>query len=836
MRRLIAFIVLAASIVLGVMFNIVPELNKTHSGLDYTSGREFVYRLSIPDSEETIVTDSQINKLVATLEARLDRANVNRYKIIVEGNDQVRVAVHQETIKEYAHIKQLMNYNGRFELCTTDDVTCELAESIFKNSVARVDFKVGSPLPYVVLPISNKSKVENLRTAAQALDIGGEEGETAEESRLILWAGKDEGDTYAKAMSDDEDADKIKQKMLVAFNYTSMYFTDSQTELAMNISVAEEDQENPKGVANAVKTAQQYVNLLNAGSIDLKMEYLFDVPSNALVEDFINYGTISMISSSATVIAIIIAFVLIALLACLFYRLSGITVIVNLLSTIFISLILFNVVGMEFNIAALVGLLAITVASLIASIIYNEKLKEEVYKGRSLKKANAETIKRTLLGLVDVNVILLVISGCAYFLGTGMIQSFGVVGAIGAVVNFILNITLGRLLMWLLTNDTSLQQKQNLLGIRKDLIPDLKKEEKQQYYGTFAEKDFTAKAKKNGLIAAITTGVFAVSMLLIGIFSSGVFAKNEGTTYSRAYIEVHQYSDNYDILNTDVISQSLKDYSIKFKDITVHEHTDDNEEIVRYYVVDLKNYLDADTMVGTDKNITAEDALSTLLVGVDHKDTLEFRQVREIGDQPSVGKVFLALGIAIAITVVYFALRYNVIRALSSLILTVGTTFITLAFFSVTRIATTSATMLCVFNVALISLYVSMLIAERQKATKDAITNGEDPRVNDVKALSFAAMPALIISLVVGLISLNFLALGPQAYMTTFAGMLLGSALALTASILLFLPLQHGLSSLISPLTHRKNKEVKSEEVKRGNIKGVKSSEPEESIFIGIND
>ena len=86
---------------------------------------------------------------------------------------------------------------------------------------------------------------------------------------------------------------------------------------------------------------------------------------------------------------------------------------------------------MTFNASALIAIVVITLLSLASSIVYMENFKNEVYRGRTLKKANTEAHKRSFITLIDMHLLTFLLAGIAYFVGHGAIASLAVAVVIG---------------------------------------------------------------------------------------------------------------------------------------------------------------------------------------------------------------------------------------------------------------------------------------------------------------------------------------------------------------------------------------------------------------------
>ena len=109
------------------------------------------------------------------------------------------------------------------------------------------------------------------------------------------------------------------------------------------------------GNAFTVSSARAMVSMLNSEDYGFDIHYLYSnaiyagFGSNAFKKTYIGFG----------VALLVIAVLLIAL-----YGFSGITSSINLLASLFISVILFNLLGFEFSIAGIAGLCVVAVFSI----------------------------------------------------------------------------------------------------------------------------------------------------------------------------------------------------------------------------------------------------------------------------------------------------------------------------------------------------------------------------------------------------------------------------------------------------------------------------------------
>ena len=104
-----------------------------------------------------------------------------------------------------------------------------------------------------------------------------------------------------------------------------------------------------------------------------------------------------------------------------------------------------------------------------------------------------------------------------------------------------------------------------------------------------------------------------------------------------------------------------------------------------------------------------------------------------------------------------------------------------------------------------------------------------------VKSTSSAIVPMGILTIMAAYLLVDFFGFGASAYSTIFVISLLGAATALLFAVTIFGPISQFFYKKLSGV----NVSIKPKKKKKksGNIKPNRSSgEPEEAIFIGIND
>jgi len=871
MRRLIAYITLAVSTIIAIGVGINPIMSDGVNNLDYRDGRQYVYQLfDKADPNFEIEEETAAKTIAQIMDERLKTWGVSNYDVQVEGQDIIRVSLTAKNDTEYDYLQKYLGFSGQnFSIATSDESTRLTQDEVFKDSKAYVIYD--GYAPFVIIPISDPSAFKPLvSTADSALGEGGDvvddtdpglkrkaDGEeTSSEPNVFLWANWEEGEDYEKAQTDE----KVAAKIVASFLSTNIYYPDStaaESEIQYLCGYADEEGNyDTTKIRQANNLANYVVNLFNSSAYDYDVQMIFSTPISAGVESLLTYGMSVNLSTSKTVIATLVVSVVISLVLAFFFRIGSISIITSTAISFFATLAIFVAFGAEFNIAGLIALILVAASSLLAGILHLTKFKEEVYRGKNFKKANTEAAKGMTLPAIDIAVIMVVIGVLSYILGGALIASFGTMLVIGGIIGLVANLIVLRTMMWLASNTTALQGRNRAFNIEDKHVPNLLKEEKQTYFGPYQDRDFTKRAKP----IAIGLGAFGlatvVMMIVFGAVKGSIY--NTSTVYeevSRVYITLVSdnpvidgvaYVEDSILSNVYVDGQALSYVSVD------HETRDDLDAettittTYNYYIVTLENsysgeesayYLDGDIQTITG---TLEDVIDTYVDTIEGGEGQARIKVAEnIVTQPSTTYIALASLAGVFTSVVYLAFRYRLSRALATFSIVSLASFIALGFFVVTRLATTPIVALVVPAVALFALLGAMYFLTREKELlKEDRSKEKTVEIRKaimIKATALAAGPLFVFTIIMSYFAINYFGFGPASFAPLFGGLLLGVVLATLLITALLGPISAFIEGIIAKIRAR----IRLPKIRRSKTKVVAKStsgEPEETIFIGIND
>ena len=896
MRRLWSHIIIAATSLVMVGATFATVVTNIDSNIEFTSGRELVFRVAEkgddgnPNESITFDNTDAVNEIAGIMEERLKTADVSRYKVETQGYDTIKVSFVEESDSQYEIIKNYLSFNASLAISNSKGTYALATE--FLNSKKDAYMETTDGYPAIIIPIDKDNEMfQAVYTEAKEMSDNGEgeveveddSGEDEEEHEhqhkayLYLWYNYVE-DYYSYDKIDQNNSDTydptIANKVLMTFDAANPFLDDDQDELRAYVNPSNGESEvTADALKTAYENARYYVNLLNAGEMNYHVSFLFSEKADAWVEELVSLGEHENIAWSRTFIATLCAMVVVSLLLVYFYRLGALSVATTSIVSTFFGLLFVVLFGAEFNIAGIVGLISLALTSVISGIIYLNKLKDECYRGRSLKKANAEAAKKALLPTIDVHVVLVAAGVASYLLGGVIMKGFALCTILGGLVSLVLNLAGLRGLLWLATNEQGIANRYDLFDVSKDQVPNALEEEKQKYFGANADKDFTKSKKPVGIIAAILMVASVAGLVFFGVKNNGsVYGTGDKLGNSQIYVAYTSETANNTALSTDVKSrldtmldrayldgQKLADCTqIDSYDYTSQYKTTKSGVDTVYYayyrITFNKALTGEETITYKDESgnesfsetaevfFTMDTLNSTSLANLnfDHNVDISLKNsVRANADQPEFKSLILASTVLAGISFAYLLLRYRLSRGIAVLgiaTLSVGISagiFALLFFLPVTSYVSVALPFIALFTFDIAVLFMNK---EREMVLEDRNRdNSVEARENIMKrALGISSTPITISFIIALYLGVNFFGFMFTSVSWVFLLMILGVCITTGLVLVIFGPFAHMLYKAFSKV--KIAKPAKASKKKKAPVRVKKSAEPEEAIFIGIND
>ena len=905
MRRLWSHIILAATSLLMVGGTFASVVSKAKSNIEFSTvgGKEMVFRINHKDEDKNVdyenpvtgegADEGAVEKIAGIMESRLQKSDITRYEVKTQGTDTIRVAFVGDSDREYEIVKNYLTFDATLALSNAFDNVAYADEFLIKGKEAYMEITSG--YPQIIIPINSES--ERFKAVYEEAKEKAEkgEGEVTEEHEegeeeadhdhgtrayLYLWYNYVEEYYSYDKMKEDE---SLKNKILMTFDSADPFADEDHTALRAVVAPSDANSENatvtPEALKYAYENARYYVNLLNAEALDdYYVTFLFSQKADVIVENLLDHsGEIETLRWSRTFIATLCAVVVVSLLLVYFYRLGALSVATTSIVATFFGLLFIVTLGAEFNIAGIIGLVSLALTSVISGIVYLNKFKEECYRGRSLKKANAEGAKKAFLPIIDLHVVLVAVGVACYLLGGAIMKSFAVSTVLGGLVSLVLNLAFLRGLMWLVTNEQGLNNRYDLFDISEDQVPNALTGEKQKYFGANADKDFTKNKKPVAIVALVLFVASLAGLITFGALNKGaVYGTTSVYGNSQVYIEygTDVEEDMAALKNTTKTSldQFLEDAKIgetKLSSIVKveeplssavlrEEKTNGNVQKIyySYYLLTFDRQLEtrgSDGKINGYQKITlgadefeADKLFETAALKTagynfnEETTTISLKDsVRINADQPSFASLIVATAVGTAIVAAYLLLRYRLSRGLASLAMTVLSVGISAGIFSllhflpVTSYVSVALPLVAIFTFAIGILFMNK---ERELVLEDRSRDNSIENRNELmkRAVGISSTPMTISFIIALYLGVNFFGFMPNNVSWIFLLVILGVTIAIALGLTLYGPCAQLLFKWFSKVNIAKPKLNKKKKARP--VRVNKSAEPEEAIFIGIND
>lgn len=445
-------------------------------GLDLQGGFEILYQVEPLNGDSSIDMDAVVN----SISKRVNVLGVSEPSISVEGNDRVRVQLAGVTDQDSA--REMIGTTANLTFRDVDDN--ELADSsILTEGGASLAYDENGK-PVVSLKIKDQSAFAEMTKSVSQ--------KTSGSNIMVIWLDYEDGDSYkeeaAKANKGEE------PKYISAATVSSEISGDCQ----ISGNFTEEE-------------ARELANLINSGSLPVKMT---ELSSNVVSAQF------GQDALQKTAMAGIIGVALVMLFMIIKYRLPGIVSAVMLVAYIWAVFGLYSLMGAVFTLSG-IGALVLGVGMTVdVNIIDFERIRQELYKGRSVPNAVREGQTVSFSAIFDSQFTTFITALIMYIWGNGAVKGFATMLIITVIMTMVLNVALSRFLLKLVVDSHVADNHPEWFAVTKEQIPDVSKGQSQFYTGTH-HFDFAGKSKFV-IRAALTIFVVAIGL---GIFHT---AKGDG--------------------------------------------------------------------------------------------------------------------------------------------------------------------------------------------------------------------------------------------------------------------------------------------------------------------
>ena len=904
MKRFLAYLSILISVILGVVIVAKPTVQGINGGYDFDGSREFVYQIvnhgeTIDDFDtEAFENNEAVTKIAKEFENRLISYDVEKYDIVTEGNDKIRVRFTAKDDEEYNYISNYLTADGNLSLVTFDGEHIfsnfnneeEDTKATFGDKDAYLTYK-DSIYPGIVIPFNSKedAKEFNEKAVKHAEDINvpnEEEGTpVSQEGNIYLWT------RYEKDVDNFTNAEKnenIKNKLMLSFQYNSIWYEEEEENyesIVFYFNVEGLDKETTfetidwNAVAKATDTANYYLHLINASHLDQRVYLLSDTTVDANLETLLNKGMSIEPALSDTLLAVVISFAIILVLSIIFFRMNGlVTSLVSGLGAL-LTLFVYNALGATLSFPAILGFMVVASLMYICGISYSLKFAKELGKGKNAKKAFIDATRKNAFINIDLSVIALIAGVFIFLLGNSYISGCGIILFFGALINLVAHFVISGSALYFLSTSNYGLNKPSLITSKMFLKAEPVKEETTVEEVPAEEvKPVETKVKKakTPLVIGSILGVVALACTICLSVFSGVstpFAEKETfTANSYAYVYVKKPDTQYntpekiqaelDLIRYVETVNGEEKYSkvyvdIKTDDYVNYTNPEDNGDSIEfeYFIYSIKlnseinlksteNFvlvtLDAEGNVASaspDITSLSECFASTF----QDKYTLNIVNEYNITKTYNLGTIALVTFITLAVCGIYLFIRHGRFVAIIGTSVSSAFALIALGLFSIIRTAVYNYIAYATIPVALFVLFIVTYIAVKYKE----LINENKVKVVDIAFKKKIALEnvnelkntcAIVAAIIIVVASAFF------GFSTVFVSnanliILFATLFAYLFLALAFVPFLVRLYDTIGNIQLKvKRPKSNKKRLKQQHKSRQRGKEVEEATFIGIND
>ncbi len=411
--RTLFLVILSIFVVTGL----IPLFQNLNFGLDLQGGFEVLYQVDSMDQSK--MTQEKMTATYKSMSKRIDLLGVSEPEIILEGTNKIRVKLAGVTDQETAR-KQLSTV-ASLTFRDTNDNLLMTSEVLRAGGAKLTTDNRGNPA--VLLSVRDKDKF--FEVTNQVKDY--------ENNMIVIWLDFEEGtDSYSLERTT---CGTDESNCLSAASVSQGFASD----VIIQGSFSQEE-------------AQNLVDLINSGSLPTK---LTEISSKTVGASF---GDATL---EKTFLAGVLGIIAIILLLLFLYHFAGFISSVSILIYTFLVFLTFWVVGGVLTLPGIAALVLGIGMAVDANVIMYARIKEELYKGKSLKTAYKLGSKASFKTILDSNLTTLLVAIIMFIFGESSVKGFATMLIITIAVTMFTMVYLTRVLMKLFVNTGFFENRKN---------------------------------------------------------------------------------------------------------------------------------------------------------------------------------------------------------------------------------------------------------------------------------------------------------------------------------------------------------------------------------------
>ena len=391
----------------------MDEMLAEIQGLDIQIDEDLTYTISLQPAQIALTKDLAVSQAVETIRNRLDQFGLAEPTVVRQGKEDIVVELPGiKTAAEEKAARELISKPAHLELMEVDE---DRADQVYTLTTAQaaeygdiiLESSDGSGTKYIVkeIPILDGSQVTDAQVSfdqANQAVIG-----------FVL------NSSGAKIFGDFT-ARSVGKRLAIVL--------DGKVYSAPNINERIGGGRGQISGGFTVSEAGNVAIALRSGAL----------PASVKMLEKRSVGpSLGADSIKASMIALILGFVLVIIFMVLYYGIAGLIANVALITNIFILIAVMAMFGATLTLPGMAGIVLTVGMAVDANVIINERVRELLRQGLSIPKAIEDGYSNAMRAILDANITTLLVAVILYAYGTGPIKGFAVTISIGILASML---------------------------------------------------------------------------------------------------------------------------------------------------------------------------------------------------------------------------------------------------------------------------------------------------------------------------------------------------------------------------------------------------------------
>lgn len=188
----------------------------------------------------------------------------------------------------------------------------------------------------------------------------------------------------------------------------------------------------------SIQEGQDLANILQIGKLPA---------STSIIQESLIGPSLGQENINKSMISLVASLIIILIFMIFYYSGGGIVAIIALVANLFFIFGALSSIGTVLTLPGIAGIVLTMGMAVDANVIINERIREELRAGKTLKSAISEGFKHSYAAIIDSNVTTILSSLALMYYGLGPIKGFAVVLLIGIMTSMFTAVLLGRMMI-----------------------------------------------------------------------------------------------------------------------------------------------------------------------------------------------------------------------------------------------------------------------------------------------------------------------------------------------------------------------------------------------------